>query len=332
MQQYIIRRLLQGVLILFVLSVAVFVLLRIAPDADPAILKCDLSCTDEKLEAIRLDLGLNNPYFPVSTDFSSGTVVSFNEESQYWRWIRELFNGSLGLDWNGAPVKDELQRRLPVTLELLLITIVVTVLLGVPFGVISAIRRNSPTDYGVRFTAILGLAVPNFWLATLVILIPIQFWGYAPPLIKTIGFFDSPWDNIRQFVPAALVLGAVSAAGVMRLARSSMLEVMNQDYIRTARSKGLKENAVIIRHALKNSMIPVVTVIGLQLAGLFGGAVVVENVFNLQGVGNYFLGALVRNDYQVVQTLTIYIGAAVVLLNLGVDVLYAWLDPRIRYS
>lgn len=332
MQRYIVRRLIEGCVILVVLSVVVFLLLRIAPGADPAIIKCGLSCTDIKLEALRQDLGVNNPYFPASVDLTDPPFVSFHGESQYWRWTRELFNGSLGRDWNGAPVSKELKRRLPVTLELLIITLIVTVVVGVPFGIISAVKRNSPTDYGVRFTAILGLAVPNFWVATLVILIPIQYWGYAPPLTKTIAFFDSPWDNLRQFVPPAIVLGAASASGVMRLTRSSMLEVMRQDYIRTARSKGLSERVVIVRHALKNSIIPVVTVIGLQVAGLLGGAVVIESVFNLQGLGFYFLGALVRKDYQVVQTLTIYIGAVVVLLNLMVDVMYAWLDPRIRYT
>ena len=322
----------QGGIIIFALSVVVFLLLRVLSGGDPASFLCGFSCTDAKLAAIREDLGLDNPYFPVGVDLTDPPFVSFHGESQYGRWVRELFNGSLGRDWNGAPVANELQRRVPVTVELLIITLLVTVAVGVPFGIISAVYRNSPADYGARFGAILGLAVPNFWVATLVILIPIQYWGYAPPLTKTIAFFDSPWDNLRQFVPPAIVLGAVSAAGVMRLTRSSMLEVMRQDYIRTARSKGLRERVVIGRHALKNSIIPVVTIIGLQVAALFGGAVIIESVFNLQGVGIYFLGALVRKDYQVVQTLTVYIGTVVVLLNLGVDILYAWLDPRIRYS
>jgi len=322
----------QGGIILFVLSVVVFLLLRVAPGASPDDIRCGFSCNNEKRAAIRAELGLDNPYFPGSIDATDPPFVSFNGESQYWRWVRELFNGSLGRDWNGAPIAGELQRRLPVSIELLIITLLVTVAIGVPFGIISAVYRNSLADYGARFGAILGLAVPNFWVATLVILIPIQYWGYAPPLTRTIAFFDSPWDNLRQFVPPAIVLGAASAAGVMRLTRSSMLEVMRQDYIRTARSKGLRERVVIGRHALKNSIIPVVTVIGLQVAALFGGAVIVESVFNLQGVGIYFLGALVRKDYQVVQTLTVYIGAVVVLLNLAVDIMYAWLDPRIRYT
>lgn len=315
MGRYITRRLIQAAVILVVLSIAVFILLRIAPGADPAVIRCGLGCTEEKLEAIREELGLNDPY-----------IV------QYRDWVQNLFTGSLGKDFNGGNVADQLRERLPVTGELLIITFLATVSIGIPFGIISAVRRNSAADLGVRFSAILGLAVPNFWLATLVILIPLQQWGYAPPLIGSIGFFDSPWDNLRQFVPPALVLGAVSAAGVMRLTRSSVLEVMRQDYIRTARSKGLREQIVITRHALKNSLIPVVTVLGLELATLLGGAVIVENVFNLPGIGKYFFESLFRKDFQVVQTLTLYIGVVVVLLNLFVDVLYGWLDPRIRYS
>jgi peptide/nickel transport system permease protein len=251
---------------------------------------------------------------------------------QYGAWAKQLVTGSLGKDWNDATVVGELQDRLPVTGELLIITFMTTVALGIPLGIISAVYRNSPTDYGARFGAVLGLAVPNFWFATLVILIPMQFWNYAPPLVGSVSFFDDPWDNLRQFVPPAVVLGAVSSAGVLRLTRSAMLEVMRQDYIRTARSKGLREHVVIGRHALKNSLIPVVTVLGLQLAGLFGGAVIVERVFNLPGVGNYFFEALFEKDFQVVQTLTLYTGVIVVLMNLSVDIFYAWLDPRIRYS
>ncbi len=315
MRRYIVRRLLQAVVSLFVLSVVVFLLLRLVPDTDPAIVRCGLTCTDASIERIREELGLNDSYLV-----------------QYGTWMRNLVTGSLGTDWQGGSVSDELQRRLPPTVELLIFTMLVTILIGVPFGIISAGYRNSAADYVARFTAVLGLAVPNFWLAALVLLIPLQLWDYSPTVTTTVGFTDDPWDNLRQIVPPAFVLGAVSAAGVMRLTRSSMLEVLGQDYIRTARSKGLREQVVISRHALKNSLIPVVTILGLQLAGLFGGAIVIEQIFNIEGVGRYFLSALLRNDYQVVQSLTLYVGVVVVLLNLFVDVIYAWLDPRIRYS
>ena len=332
MQRYIARRLIQSALIIFVLSVAVFLLLRIAPGADPALLRCGISCTEEKREAIREGLGLHLPYYPISLDFTELSVVQFNGENQYTRWIKEIFSGSLGRDINEGKVADQLKRRLPVTVELLIIALLVTVAVGIPFGIISAVYRNSPADYIARFTAILALAVPSFWLATLVLLIPQQSWGYAPPLLHSVSFFDSPWDNLRQFVPPAIVLGAASAAGIMRLTRSSMLEVMRQDYVRTARAKGLRERVVIGRHALKNSLIPVITVLGLQIAGAFGGAVIIEQIFNLQGVGQYFLTSLFTKDFQVAQTLTLYIGVIVVLANLAVDIVYAWLDPRIRYT
>ena len=331
MRRYIVRRLLQAVVILFALSVVVFLLLRVAPGADPAQIKCGLGCTHERLLGLREELGLNNPYFPISFA-KDPAFIQFNTSSQYWTWVHNLFSGSLGQDWNNLPIGPELQRRLPTTIELLIITTMVTVLIGVPFGIVSAVMRNSPADYGARISAILGLAVPNFWLGVLVLIVPQALWHYAPPLTHTVRFFDAPWANLRQFVPAGLVLAAVEAAGIMRLSRSSMLEVMRQDYIRTARSKGLREQIVIGRHAVKNSMIPVITVLGLQIAGLFGGAVIAETIFNLNGLGAYFLQALLRKDYQVVQTLTLYVGVVVVLANLTVDVIYAWLDPRIRYS
>ncbi|HET6615097.1 MAG TPA: ABC transporter permease [Dehalococcoidia bacterium] len=315
MQRYIARRLLQAMAILVILSIVVFALLRIAPGADPARIKCGLMCTEERYQALRAEMGLDDSYV-----------------KQYSDWVGQVLTGSLGHDWNDTSVRSELAKRLPVTLELLVLTIAVTAGFGIPFGIISALYRNSMIDVFVRFTAVLGLAVPNFWLATLVLLIPQQFWNYAPPITESVNFFDDPVGNLQQFVPPAFVLGAVAAAGVMRLTRSAMIEVMLQDYIRTARSKGLRQFAVVSNHALKNSLIPVVTVIGLQLAGLFGGAVIVENVFNLQGIGNYFLGALLRKDFQVAQTLTLYVGAVVVLMNLAVDVAYAWIDPRIRLS
>lgn len=331
MQQYIIRRLLQSVLIVLVLSIIVFLLLRVAPGANPALVICGINCPTERLKGLEEEMGLNGPKFPVSV-VGGAPFVELHRHSQYGDWMSSLFDGSLGRDWDGNSVGDELKRRLPVTLELMIITTLMTIAIGVPFGIVSAVMRNSPADYGVRFSSVLALAVPNFWLGTLVLLLPQDWWGYAPPITHAVSFFDSPWDNLRQYVPPAAVLAAVSAAGIMRLTRSSMLEVMRQDYIRTARSKGLQERLIIGRHALKNSLIPVATVLGLQVAGLFGGAVIVEAIFNLPGVGIYTLGALLRKQYQVAQTLTLYIGVVVVLMNLGVDVLYAWLDPRIRYS
>ena len=314
MQRYIARRLIVAVFLLFVLSIVVFLLLRVAP-GDARLFKCPPPCPKAQLDAIGERLGLNDPY-----------IV------QYGTWVKGMVTGSLGTSNEGLPIFPEIKRRMPITVELLIITMLVTIALGIPFGVISAIFRNSVADYFVRVTAIFGLSIPSFWFATMILIVPLGLWGYAPPLTGSVSFFDSPWDNLRQFVPPAIALGAASAAGVMRLTRSALLEVMRQDYIRTARSKGLQEPVVIARHALKNSMIPVVTVLGLQMAGLLGGAVIIEQIFALPGVGAYYFRALFTKDYQVAQTLTLYVGAVVVLLNLLVDISYAWLDPRIRYS
>lgn len=315
MRAYIIRRLLLGLFILLVLSIAVFVLLRIGP-GDPAISRCGLACTPEQIEAIRAKLGLNDPY-PV----------------QYFNWLGDVLSGDLGeATFSGEPVLDSLRERLPVTVELMIITILVTIVLGISFGIISAVYRNSLADYAVRITAVLGLSVPGFWVATLALLVPVTLWGYAPPLGRTIGFFDDPLGNLRQFVPPAIVLGLAASAAIMRLTRSSLLEVLRSDYIRTARSKGLPESVVVGRHALKNSFIPVATVLGLEVAGLLGGTVIIENIFALPGIGRYFLQTLVSRDFPVVQSLTLYIGAVVVVTNLLVDISYAWLDPRIRYE
>lgn len=315
MRNYIIRRLLASILILWVISVVVFVLLRVAPN-DPALLLLGFSANEENIEAVHEQIGLNDPW-----------------HEQYFNWLGEVLTGDLGNSiFTGEDVGAELTDRLPATLELVVLTFAFTILLGVPMGIISAVFRNSPSDYALRVTAIFGLSVPTFWVATLVLLIPSEQWGYAPPLNRTVDLFDDPWDNLRQFGPPALILGFTAAAGIMRLVRSSLLEVLQQDYIRTARSKGLAERFVIMRHAVRNSLIPVVTVLGLQLAGLLGGTVIIETVFSIRGVGQYILLAITRNDFLVVQSIALYLAAVVVLLNLFVDLLYAWLDPRIRYS
>lgn len=315
MRNYIIRRLLASILILWVISIVVFVLLRIAPN-DPAILLLGFSANEENIEAVHEQVGLNDPW-----------------HEQYFDWLGGVLTGDLGNSiFTGEDVDDELRERFPATAELVILTFAFTILLGIPMGIISAVFRNSGADYAMRVTAIFGLSIPTFWVATLVLLIPSERWGYAPPLGVTVNLFEDPWDNLRQFVPPALVLGFTAAAGLMRLVRSSLLEVLQQDYIRTARAKGLAERLVIGRHAVRNSLIPVVTVLGLQLAGLLGGTVIIETVFTIRGVGAYILLAIVRNDFLVVQSIALYLAAIVVLLNLVVDLLYAWLDPRIRYS
>ncbi len=331
MQTFIMRRLLIGVLILFVLSVTVFLLLSIVP-GDPAIRKCGLNCKTEQIEAIREELGLNNPYFPIGLT-TSPPFVNFSSESQYGDWLFGVLTGDLGTSSvDKEPVSDAIITRFPVTLELMVLTLLMTIFIGIPFGVISAMWKNSPSDYLVRLAAVFGLAVPTFWVATLVLVLPQEWWGYAPPIGHYIRITDDPFGNLQQMIPPAAVLAIGSAAGIMRLTRSSLLDTLRQDYMRTARAKGLRERSVIFQHGLKNSLIPVVTVLGLQIAGLLGGAIIVELIFTLPGLGAYTFQALFAKDFDVVQTMTLYAGVSVVVLSLAVDVSYAWLDPRIRYS
>jgi peptide/nickel transport system permease protein len=315
MRAYIVRRLLLSAVVLALISVGVFWLLRLGP-GDIAQVALGQGASQEQVGAMREHLGLNEPVY-----------------LQYFRWMGQVFRADLGESAiSGTPVASELTSRLPVTAELLIITLLVTVAIGIPAGVVSALYRNSPIDYTVRVAATIGLSVPVFWVATLVILLPNQWWGYSPPLGRTVGFFDDPLGNLRQFVPPAVILGTAAASGIMRLTRSALLEVLRQDYIRTARSKGLRERMVIWRHALRNSLVPVVTVLGLQVAALLGGAIIVEQIFTLRGLGNYMYQSIVIEDFAVVQTMALYVALAVVLMNLVVDITYAWLNPRIRYG
>jgi peptide/nickel transport system permease protein len=314
MNAYIVRRLLLAGLILWLLSVVVFLLLRITP-GDPALVQLGVNATPETIAALRREMGVDRSY-----------------PRQYLEWLGGLLTGDLGRSVvTRQPVWPEFRERFPISLQLMVMTLGWTVLLGIPAGVLSARRRNSLPDYAVRLFAITALSVPAFWVATLVLLIPAQQWGYAPPLNRQISIFDSPWDNLRQFGPASLVLALGPIAVMMRLTRSTMLEVLRADFIRTAWAKGLRARTVVYRHALQNSLIPVVTVLGLQVAGLLGGAVIIEQIFGLRGLGQFIFNAINKKDFTVAQTLVMYTAAVVVLLNLAVDLTYAVLDPRIRY-
>jgi peptide/nickel transport system permease protein len=315
MQRYIIRRLLMAVIIVWFISVAVFILLRVSP-GDPALLQQGINATPEKVAAVHKELGLDDP-MPV----------------QYLHWVRDMLKGDLGKSvLTQTSVTEEFKGRFPVSMQLMLMTVFWIVIFGIPLGIVSAVKRNSLPDYTGRLFAIIGLSVPGFWVATLVLMIPAQLWGYAPPLGEQISFFHDPSGNMRQFLPASLVLALASIASIMRLTRSTLLEVLRQDYVRTARAKGLREQAVILQHALKNSLIPVVTVLGLLVAGLLGGSVIIEQIFALRGIGQYIFMSLLQKDFPVAQSLVMYTSVVVVLLNLAVDVLYAALDPRIRYT
>ncbi len=332
MRAYVIRRLLLIIPTLFLLTILVFLSVRFIPgdviDAMMAEMETEHSNIDR--EALEHMLGLDVP-----------TYV------QYGRWIGVLptpdfvtkeshFNGilqgtlgeSMMGDWT---VEEKILGRLPVTIELGLLAIVIGLLIALPVGIYSAMRQDTAADYVGRSIAILGLATPNFWLATMVMLYPAIWWGWSPPM-ELVSFTEDPLGNLGVFIIPSLILGTASAAATMRMTRAMMLEVLRQDYVRTAWSKGLRERIVIIRHTIKNALIPVVSLIGLQLPILVGGAVIMENIFNLPGLGRLLVVALEDRDYPVVSGVNLFFATGVVGFNLLIDLLYSYLDPRVRYE
>ena len=244
-----------------------------------------------------------------------------------------LLQGSLGRSLVGGrlPVQRKIVGRLPVTIELGLLAIVIGLVIALPVGIYAAIRQDTAADYAGRSAAIIGLATPNFWLGTMVMVYPVVWWGWSPPM-EWIRFTKEPLENLGVFIIPSLILGTGMAAATMRMTRTMMLEVLRQDYIRTAWSKGLNEKAVVIRHAVKNALIPVVTLIGLQMPILVGGSVIMENIFNLPGIGRVFVLALNARDYPVVSGINLLFATAVIGINLAIDLIYPYLDPRVRYA
>ena len=228
-------------------------------------------------------------------------------------------------------VEEKIIGRLPVTIQLGVMAIVIGLVIALPVGIYSAIRQDTAADYAGRSIAIIGLATPNFWLALMVIIFPSIWWGWSPSM-ELIPFVEDPLGNLGMFIIPSLILGTASAAATMRMTRTMMLEVLRQDYIRTAWAKGLNERVVVMRHALKNALIPVVTLIGLQLPILVGGSVIMENIFNLPGLGRLLLIALSDRDYPVVSGVNLFFATAVVGVNLMIDLIYPYLDPRVRYT
>lgn len=310
---YAIRRAALAGVVLWAISLAAFVLLRVLP-GDASLARLGPGATPEAVAAVRAALGLDDPY-PV----------------QYARWAGGLLRFDLGeSSVDGVSVSAEVRRRLPVSLELVALTLGWTVALGVPGGVLAAYRRGSVQDAGVRLASVAALAVPSFWLATLVLTLPQRWWGYAPPLDGAASLLADPAANLRQFLPASLILAAAPAAALARLTRTAMLEVLGADFVRTARAKGLGDRAVLIRHALPNSLVPAVTVLGVQAGALLGGTIVVEQVFNLGGLGQYLLRAVLQQDDTVAMTLVVLLAAFALAVHLLVDLSYALIDPRMR--
>ena len=319
MKAYVIRRLLLIVPTLFILSILVFLSVRFLPgDAIDAMLgKQEFIGGNIDREALEHMLGLDVP----------GHV-------QYGRWIGGILrHGSLGHSLFGSrgAVEEKIVDRLPVTIELGVLAILIGLVIALPVGVYSAMRQDTAADYVGRSVAILGLATPNFWLATMVVLYPSLWWAWSPPM-EFVSLSEDPLHNLGVLILPSVILGTALAAATMRMTRTMMLEVLRQDYIRTAWAKGLRERVVVLRHAIKNALIQVVSLIGMQLPILIGGSVIMENIFSLPGLGRLMLTALEDRDYPVVSGANLVFATAVVLTNLLIDLLYTWLDPRVRYD
>jgi len=313
MRTYAARRLLVAIPSLLIASVIVFALPRLIP-GDVVQLMLEEKAYGKDLDDLRAKLGLNRPFYV-----------------QYFDWLGTVARGNLGESlWTRQPVLLELGRRLPVTATLGVMALGVAVLIGIPIGVIAAVRQDGVLDFFARSAAILGLSIPGFVKAILVILLPAIWWGWTP-LARFVEFAKDPLAYLLQFVLPAVILGIASAAAIMRLTRGMLLEVLRQDYVRTAWAKGLRERVVVLKHSLKNAVIPVVTVLGLQVASIAGGAVIIEWIFGIPGMGQFLVDAIVQRDYPVIQGVNLVIVTIIVLTNLGVDLVYAVLDPRIRY-
>ena len=315
MRTYVARRVLQGLLVLWLVSLAIFSLVRILP-GDAVIMQLDQAAapSPETLARARQELGLERPFL-----------------AQYRTWITGALHGDLGRSLiTRRSVTSELGKRISLTSHLAVMSIVVALLIALPIGVLSAVKQDTASDYLARFFAVLGLSLPDFWLATVVITF-LAIWVQWIPPVGFAPLWEDPARCLGQLLIPALIIGARLAAVSMRMTRSSLLEVLRQDYIRTARAKGARERAVIVRHAMKNAFIPVITVIGQQFSVLLGGTVIVEFIFLQPGVGSLMLDAVLLRDYTLIQGAVLFFAAVIVVTNLLVDLSYAWLDPRIRY-
>jgi peptide/nickel transport system permease protein len=314
MHAYLARRLLLVIPTLLGVSVVVFLLVRLLPGDAVTMLLQDYAYAKDADE-MRARLGLDRPIYV-----------------QYVDWVGGVLQGDLGTSLRSkSPVAKELFGRMPVTAELGLLGMLVGLIIAIPIGTIAAVRQDTWSDYLSRSAAIGFLAIPSFWLGTLVITLPSVWWGWTPPLRYT-PLLDDPAKNLGHVILPAILLGLALSGALMRLTRAQMLEVLRQDFVRTAAAKGLDERAIVFRHALKNAFIPVLTLLGLQISILVGGAVVLESVFVLPGMGRYLLEAVQYRDYPVIQGLNLIFATVIVLANLLVDSLYGWLDPRVRYQ
>jgi len=314
MRTYVLRRLLFFIPVLLAASIVTFLALRLVP-GDPALTFLGQQARPEEIERWHLDHGTNKPLV-----------------TQYVDWLTGMIQGDPGRSFaGGQSIASEIKARFPVTALILVFSFAFTMFFGLTFGILAGVFQDSWVDHLVRFVSVFGQSVPNFFTLTLLILLPAIWWRYAPPF-GYVPFWEDPWRAARQIIPPTFILAIGTASTLMRLTRASLLEVLRADYVRTARAKGLAERLVLLRHALKNSMIPTITIAGTLVAALLGGSVILENITSLPGLGQYTFSAVVNRDYNVVMAMVMYAALVVVTMNLLVDVLYGWLDPRIRYQ
>ena len=320
MFQYGTRRVLLFIPTLFLATIMVFALFWIVPgDAAMMLLTGDEDAagkvTNEDIDRLREKMGLNRPI-----------------HVQYSAWVWDLMKGDMGDSlWYKTPILDDLKERFPVTIELALLALVMAFVVAVPLGIISAVKQDTKIDYAARVFALIGIAMPSFWIGILVVYALAYWLEWLPPL-EYANIWDNPWLNLQQLFFPALALAFHDMAFTARVTRSSMLEVLREDYMRTARSKGLREFTVIGRHALKNALMPVITITGYQFGRLLGGVIIIESIFVIPGVGLFLVDAIIHRDFIVLQGVVLLAAATILVLNLAIDMFYGVLDPRIRYS
>jgi peptide/nickel transport system permease protein len=314
MQQFILRRLLLAVVTLIGVSWLIFAIMWMIP-GDVAISILGDGANPERVAALREQMGLNDPWYV-----------------QYGRWAKDIIRGDLGtsLFIANKPVKDLIAEHLPITVNLAVYTMTVAVIVGVTLGTISGIWHDTMLDYICRVFSVTGLSVPVFWLGIMLLLTLVRVFAWTPELVW-INPFQDFWGNLRQMLCPAVTLGYFQVAFIARMTRSSLLDVLVEDYIRTARAKGLHERLIVVKHALRNVVIPIVTIGSLQFVALLGGVVVTERVWNLKGWGTLLVNGVINHDYPLVQTMIFMFAGLVIMANLLTDILYGWLDPRIRY-
>jgi peptide/nickel transport system permease protein len=315
MRRYIVGRLLLMIPTLIGVAILTFVIMRAVPGDIVALRYAGSSVPQDVIDQERHILGLDKPMW-----------------AQFVDWMTSISRLDLGQSlWTGHSVVEEVQVRVPLSIELAVLATLFAVALAIPLGVVAAVKQDTWIDYAIRVFSIGGLAMPSFWIGIMMVLVTLTLWGWAPPVVFT-PLFDDPVANLAGLILPAIAVGYRYSAVSMRMTRSTVLEVLREDYVRTARAKGLRESLVVVRHALRNALLPVVTVVSLEFAFLIGGLVVTEQVFNLNGIGKLLVDAVAHRDYPLIQALVLLLAAVFVIVNFVVDMIYVVLDPRIRYA